>query len=386
MNILLAFDKFKDCLTATEACTIAREVLEKKYPEATFVEAPLTDGGEGFSSILTEFLGGEMVEAPCLDPLGREITAQYGWLPGSCIPSAMMEQFALERDRPIALIEMAQASGLELLGAEERDVWKTSTFGTGQLINDAIKKGAQVIFLGLGGSATNDMGCGALSALGVSFATRAGRVDCPSPDLWAELAEISFPAHRSMPRLFAICDVDNPLLGERGCSAVYGPQKGLLPEDLPRMESMLEEMSLKLSHAAGTDLSLRNLPGTGAAGGIAYGLSHLFLTDYTSGFSLVEELLDLEKKVQAADIVITGEGKFDESSLEGKGPGTLVQRVSKAGDKTIYVFAGKLELPDAYQNPFAKFHQISLAENSLTQNLQQGKALLAEKIREVFSS
>lgn len=385
MNILVALDKFKDSLTAEEACQIVAREAAQAFPQTNIVKAPLTDGGEGFSSILTKLLDGQTITTNCTDPIGRKISTDYGIIPPKKLPTSLCEQFKLNNSQPIALIEMARASGLELLSPEERNLWNTSTYGTGLLIADAIKQNVQAIFLGLGGSATNDLGCGALSALGTQFKTENSSIQVPSPVSWTQIEEITFPRNKTLPTLFAICDVDNPLLGQRGCSAVYGPQKGLKQNDLKKMENAVERMSKLLCQASTQDPSLRQTAGAGAAGGIAYGLSHYFTVSYTPGFNFVSELLSLKEKIDRADWIITGEGMFDESSLEGKGPGTLVEQATVAG-KRIDVFAGKLKLTEEQTPSGVSLHQISLEKNSLAENLRCAKVLLQKKAKQVFTT
>lgn len=354
MRALLAFDKFKDALSAPQACALAAGSLRARQPDWTLDLCPLTDGGEGFCEILTQALGGTFEAHTVTGPRGEPVVARLGFVPLALIPatarrlldlpdsqlSALNSQ--LPRDAHVAVVEMAAASGLALLAPEARDPWLTSTTGTGELIRLAARPGVAAILLGLGGSATSDLGLGALAALGLNFVSAAGElIDPPSPSRWPEIARLDGRLPADLPPLRIACDVANPLLGPNGAAAIYGPQKGLRPADLRRLDNEAARLALLLcTHSAKPD-ALMDVPGAGAAGGISFGLMAAASAQLISGFDLVSAWLDLDSRLAAADLVLTGEGRFDASSLSGKGPGALAARAAALG-KPVHVFAGAI--------------------------------------------
>ncbi len=353
MRVLLAFDKFKDSLTAREACEAAAHALQDQHADWTLDLCPLADGGEGFCEILTSAAGGHTIASSVADPLGDFVQAPIGFVPLDKIPVAARAQLLFptpaasaegtaRRGSPVvAVVEMASASGLALLEPGERDPWKTSSFGTGELIRTAADLGAIGIVLGVGGSATSDLGLGALAALGLEFRTADRQVvDPPIPADWRHVAEISGRIPTGLPPIRIACDVTNPLLGPNGAAAVYGPQKGLRPGDLARLDHECARLALMLCGHAGKPDTLMETPGAGAAGGIAFGLMAAAGARLLPGFELVSSWLDLETRLAAADLVLTGEGRFDDSSLSGKGPGAVAARALALG-KPVHVFAGQ---------------------------------------------
>lgn len=345
MRVLVAFDKFKDALTAPAACEIATRVIAGARPDWETGSCPLADGGEGFATILTAVAGGQWVEREVTGPIGRPCSAGFGLVKVSALPVPARDQLALGDARTVAVIEMATASGLQSLNPEERDPWQTDTRGTGELIRAAAEAGADAILLGVGGSATNDLGLGALTALGWQARRADGSaIGAPCPATWADIASLH-PGDVSLPAVRIACDVANPLLGDRGATAVFGPQKGLKADDFPQLETQMTRLAGLLGNAAGRP-GLEMTPGAGAAGGIAYGLLAAADARLVPGFDLVEAWLDIGPRLAAADLVITGEGRFDASSLEGKGPGSLALRAAAAG-KSVWVLAGSVDLPQA---------------------------------------
>ena len=395
MRALLAFDKFKDALSAPQACAIATESLRAHRPDMTLDVCPLTDGGEGFCEILTTALGGTFETHTVTGPRGDPVVARIGFvafdkipatarhlldLPGSQL-SALSSQ--LHRDVRVAIIEMAAASGLALLATEARDPWLTSTTGTGELIRPAARPGVAAILLGLGGSATSDLGLGALAALGLNFVGAGGElIDPPTPSRWPEIARLDGKLPADLPPLRIACDVANPLLGPNGAAAIYGPQKGLRPADLRRLDNESARLALLLcGHCAQPD-SLMDVPGAGAAGGIAFGLMTAARAQLISGFDLVSAWLDLESRLAAADIVITGEGRFDASSFQGKGPGALAARAVALG-KPTHVFAGTVT---AEPVSGLSLHAITPAGTPLATALRAASANLTIAIDHTFTS
>ena len=349
MRCLVAFDKFKDALSAREACDTVCVTLSAKHPDWAFDVCPLTDGGEGFTETLTSAACGRLELMEVSGPRGLRIPAPIGYIAPGCLPPAALACLPIENreskiENLLAIVGLASASGFELLPRDQRDPWKTTTYGTGELLARAAVKKAGAVILGVGGSATNDLGLGALAALGFKFFAANGTpVALPTPDQWSRITRIE-PATPDLPPIFIACDVTNPLLGPHGATATFGPQKGLKPEDLPRLEAEMARMAALLCAACGRPLSLADTPGTGATGGLPFGLMVGVGARIVPGFDLVSAWLDLPARLAAADLVITGEGRFDATSLAGKGPGSLVREARRLG-KPAHVFAGSLGVP-----------------------------------------
>lgn len=382
MRVLIAFDKFKDSMTADEACDRAADAIRELHPEWSIDLAPLTDGGDGFGPILTQSAGGEEKTVPARGPLMEERSANYGLIDIQALPPAACDLLpGLPEKGMLALVEMASISGLALVAPEERSPWKTTSFGTGQLLRAAATSGVAGILLGVGGSATNDLGLGALEALGVSCRRSDGTpVQPPIPDRWPTVDRIEGNLSKPFPPLWIACDVDNPLLGSRGASAVFGPQKGLVATDLPRLESEMSRLANLLCEHVGQDHDLQVHPGSGAAGGIAFGLMAAAGAKLVSGSDLMTAWLRLRDRISAADMVITGEGRFDRSSLEGKGPAEVVRQALKQGKRTL-VLAGSIE--DGLETG-AELHPISPRELTLERALRDGPDNLTNTVRSLL--
>jgi glycerate kinase len=386
MRVLLAFDKFKDALEAGAACATAAEVLRELHPDWQIDAAPLTDGGEGFTKILTTTARGHFETRTVTGPRGETVTASFGLVPLQHIPAAARAQLALpphtSAAASVAVIEMAAVSGLALLPPDQRDPWHTSTFGTGELLRAAAENGAAALLLGIGGSATNDLGLGALAALGLSFETADHqRLSPPTPASWSRLAHVSGRVHASLPPIRIACDVTHPLLGPDGCATTFGPQKGLRPDDLASLEQHSARVAhLLLEHHA-QPASLLDTPGAGAAGGIAFGLMCAADARLLPGFALVSDWLDLDARIAAADLVITGEGRYDATSLGGKGPGAIVARARSLG-KNVHVFAGAVPAELARHDP--ALHAITPPHVPLAEALRSTRALLASALTTTF--
>jgi glycerate kinase len=379
MRVLVAFDKFKDALTAAEACAAAAGALRAKHPDWTVDLCPLTDGGEGFAETLTASAGGSLEARPVTGPRGEPVDAVLGFVPGARVAAAVRRRLQLDPDRALALIGLAAASGLERLPPARRDLWQTSTVGTGELLRAAGARDVGAILLGVGGSATHDLGCGALAALGVAFLDADGaRVDPPVPAAWDRISRVDLSRRVVLPPLFIACDVDNPLLGPRGAAATFGPQKGLRPEDLARLEFRSARMAGLLCAACDQPPALAETPGAGAAGGIAFGLLVAAGARLVPGFDLVSAWLDLPARLATADLVVTGEGRFDATSLGGKGPGSLV-RAAHALGKPVQVFAGSLGMEAG-----ATRHAITPANLPLAAALPRTAELLAAAVARVL--
>jgi glycerate kinase len=387
MRILLAFDKFKDGLPARSACDAAAAALSEVHPGWMVDACPLTDGGEGFAETLTTAAQGALSRVTVRGPLDAPVNADFGIVSSSNIPPAARALLQLpaenERDASVAIIEMAAASGLALLKPELRDPWRTSSRGTGELVLEAAARGVSSIVLGVGGSATNDIGLGVLAALGVRFRSASGRLLTDlAPLSWDHVADIEGIVTPGLPPIRIACDVANPLLGPSGCTATFAPQKGLPFQDLPRLEAAVARMSGLLCRHAGQPTSLRELSGMGAAGGIVFGLSCCAGALRLPGFELVAAWLDLQRRIEQADIVITGEGRFDTTSLGGKGPGAIAAAAAALG-RRVEVFAGQIQ---ASGPTGVGLHAITPAGMPLAEALPRTSELLKAAVRRTFEA
>jgi glycerate kinase len=386
VRVLVAFDKFKDSLTARQACERAAQAIREARPDWRVDLCPLTDGGEGFGEILTGAAGGRMAEFTVAGPRNRLLTAALGLVRLDQIPAVARGRLrlALPGSAQLAVIEMAAASGLTLVAPGDRDPWQATSQGTGELIRHAAELGAGAVLLGVGGSATHDLGLGALSALGLAFLAADGRALVPPvPASWPQLVGIEGAVSPGLPPIRLACDVANPLLGPRGAAAVFGPQKGLVAADYRRLEDESARVAALLCTHCERSRDLMEIPGAGAAGGIAFGLMAGAGAELLSGSALVSDWLDLEARVAAADLVLTGEGSFDASSWGGKGPGAIVERALELG-KPAHVFAGRVD--GAGSKGGATLHPITPPGTALPEALRDGGANLFATVRRVFAS
>ena len=383
MRVLAAFDKFRDSISASEACDIAARAIGPARGDTD--ACPLTDGGEGFTEILTRAAGGSMDSVRVAGPRGAQVAAAIGRVSLDKIPAEarrLLGGAASGRDGHVAVIEMAAASGLALLAAAMRDPLHATTAGTGQMIRAAAGAGTGMILLGVGGSATSDMGLGALEALGVGYSTEyETRLDSPVPADWPRLQGIVGKVTGTLPPIVIACDVDNPLLGPRGAVAVYGPQKGLKPANVVWLEAEYRRISALMCSHFERPASLVDLPGAGAAGGITFGLMAGAGATLAPGFELVAAWLDLDRRIAAADLVLTGEGRFDDSSLSGKGPGAVVRRALALG-KAVHVFAGSVAL--SREIPGLSAHSITPPGLPLERALAEAPRRLLDSVQRVL--
>ncbi len=389
MRVLLAFDKFKDSLTAPAACEAAARALRAAHPDWTLDLCPLADGGEGFCEILTHAASGVIETHTVTGPRGAPTAATLGFVTLRKIPATARALLGIENreskiENPaarVAVIEMASASGLALLANALRDPWQTSTTGTGELMRLAAARGAAAILLGVGGSATHDLGLGALAALGLKFEDSHGAaIFPPIPAQWPRIVRVT-GAMAPLPPVRIACDVNNPLTGPRGAAATYGPQKGLRPADLARLDTESARLATLLCAHSGKSAALMDTPGSGAAGGISFGLMVAADAHLVPGTDLVSAWLDLETKLAAADLVITGEGRFDDSSLQGKGPGAIAARALALGKK-VHVFAGRATVAHPPAN--LALHSITPGGVPLEKALREAGDFLTESLRHVL--
>lgn len=324
MKIVIAIDSFKGSLTSYEAARSVKEAAEEVYKDAEVIIIPIADGGEGTVKALTEGLSGNMRKLKVTGPLGEPVLAEYGII-GST-----------------AVIEMSEAAGITLVPPEKRDPMKTTTYGVGELIIDAIDRGCRSFIIGIGGSATNDGGAGMLEALGFKLLDRNGSIIKHGAEGLGELASID--GADALPLLsecdFRVAsDVTNPLLGENGCSRIYGPQKGADETCVALMDKYLENyVEIVKKHNPRAD---ENEAGAGAAGGMGFALKSFLGAKLEGGIGLVLETVGLAEKLIGADLVITGEGRLDSQSVMGKAPTGVAREAKKLGIPVI-AFAGSV--------------------------------------------
>ncbi|MDW6005436.1 glycerate kinase [Vibrio mangrovi] len=364
MKIVIAPDSFKESLSAVDVADIIAKSWKQVFPEASCVQKPVADGGEGFVDALVTARQGQKVTARVKNPLGEEIDAGWG----------------MSADRQMAFIEMAAASGLALIAPAQRNPLLTTSFGTGQLIKAALDDGIRHLVLGIGGSATNDGGVGMMQALGASFLDAAGRELPAGGEALSRLDAIDLsgldPRLQSC-RIEVACDVTNPLTGPSGAAAVYGPQKGATP-------AMVQALDLALAHYADviqaqSGKAVDEQPGAGAAGGVGAALIAFLHARLCPGIELVMEAVALEEEIACCDLVITGEGCLDTQSLNGKVP-VGIARVAKRYGKPVIAIAGSVkatrqQLNDAgIDAAFGTVQSIVTLEDALSQarnNLHQ---------------
>ncbi|MGB0371347.1 MAG: glycerate kinase [Opitutales bacterium] len=391
-QFLLAFDKFKDSMTAHVATERARDVIAKHCPDASIHAAPLTDGGEGFCAILTSSAGGELETHTHCGPRFESLEAQIGFVGKHAIPADALNLLNLpETVEKVAIIEMAQAAGIQSVPVDARDARYTTTRGVGQQIQYAIESGADAILLGVGGSATSDFGLGAMAALGFQFFDKDGVVlDQVTPSVFPEVQSVRKPnSLDACPPIRIACDVSNPLLGPHGAAHVFGPQKGLSAEYIPLLDKEVGRIAGLLCAECESETALMETPGAGAAGGIAAGFLIALGAQLVPGFSLVRAWLQLEDALGQTDFLITGEGKWDTSSLDGKGPFAVIEAV-KDRSVDVLLVAGALDadaIVPVEKTLVGELHTLELkdSEKTLKENLAAGPERLSALLEKFFS-
>jgi glycerate 2-kinase len=328
VKVVVALDKFKGSLTAPNACEIVRNALLSVHPEWHVVLKPMADGGDGTAEVLHAALGGEWISLPVTGPLPEmPVTGRYLWLAG----------------QNLAVVEMASASGLALLRPEQRNPLQTTTFGTGELIHDAVARGARNILLGVGGSATVDGGVGVAMALGWQFLDAHGRPVGLGGGELEKIVQIVPPSDLRLPVIEVLCDVDNPLCGEHGAAHVFGPQKGATTDMVEHLDAGLRHLAKLVNAQLGKDIA--DIPGAGAAGGLAFGVLAFMDAKLIPGVEAVAEAIGLDAALRGADWVITGEGRFDEQSMRGKVVSGVTRLATMHGVR-VAVLAGSVQVPE----------------------------------------
>jgi glycerate kinase len=357
---LIACDKFKGSLSAEQACAAIQRGLGADW-DVDF--CPIADGGEGFVAAMVAALNGTLHLAPCHDALGRSISAEYGLVSTA--------------GKSTVVMEMSAASGMWRLCPEERNPAVASTFGTGEMMRHAIEKHQpEKIIIGIGGSATNDAGAGMAAAFGVEFLDEAEHSLSPTPESLRQLSRIETSARMLLPQILVACDVDNPLCGPRGASAIYGPQKGASAEDVQWLDALLQRIA-DLSEGQAAALT----PGAGAAGGLGFGLLRFCDAQLVPGFEMVADAIDLRSRVISADLVITGEGSLDAQSLSGKGPIGIAKLAQLEGKPCIAV-AGHIA-PEVIEAAIFQDHcAISSLGHPLEISMSRAAEFLEQMVRE----
>lgn len=326
-KIIIASDSFKGSLSSDEVADAAGNAILEVFPGCRIEKIPVADGGEGTYKALMSILGGKTAEITVHDPLMRPVLASYG----------------ITDNGNTAIIDMAQASGLSLISPEERDPLETSSYGTGELMADAVRRGCRKIIAGLGGSATNDAGMGLMSALGVRFLDKYGRILEGKGKYMGDVADMDFsriPAGVYGTEFIIACDVKNPFCGPCGAAAVFAPQKGADKEKVEMLDKGMESLAGTILSKCGKDL--RQIAGAGAAGGAAGTMTALLGATIVPGAELVLETACFDAKVRNADLVITGEGRIDRQTEMGKIPYAVMLHAKKYGIPVIAI-AGSVE-------------------------------------------
>jgi len=389
MRILGVFDKFKDSFSAHEACLVAKQAVEIDSPEHEIECCPLTDGGEGFVEILTAKYNGLLSKVKARDSLGKTKAVFVGEVSIDRLPESVKSLAQLPDNGRLLILEMASVCGLSDLDPTQRNPWHTSTLGVGDLLQAAKEMSADCILLGIGGSSTNDAGIGALSSLGVLLKDRNGQ-NCqfPSPSAWNDIVSLEKEIV-SLPPIRIACDVDNVLLGKEGATHQFGPQKGLPVEGVDDLELSMRQMVNRLSDIFPAVEVKSSMPGSGAAGGIGFGLSLVADVCMVSGFELVSHWLMLEQEISKSDLVLTGEGRFDQSSFHGKGPHQVLKLADRF-NKSAVLFCGAMEQTSAsrFNSDFPRFKWIEISQSNLTfeENIRVGSQSLKQSVSKVLES
>lgn len=373
MKIVLAPDSFKESMTAKETCIAIEKGLRKVIPDLECISVPMADGGEGTTQSLVDATEGEFYSVEVTGPLGEKRNARFGIL----------------GDKKTAILEMAAASGLELVPREKRDATKTTTYGTGELIKAALDKGVETILIGIGGSATNDGGAGMLQALGGKLLDRDGNELGFGGGELSKLDKIeisNLDSRIKNVKIIVACDVQNPLTGPTGASHIFGKQKGANEKQRVELDNNLKLYANIIKRDIGKDIE--NIPGAGAAGGLGAGLMAFLSAELRKGVEIVVEYSKLEEKVKGADLVITGEGSIDGQTRFGKTPYGVAKTAQKFGIPVI-ALAGNVgkDIDVLYEYGFSAIFPILPRVESLEEAIAHGKEnieLISESLGRVL--
>ena len=369
IRILVAPNAFKESLTATDAANAISKGIQKILPNAIITKLPIADGGDGTLEAVVSGTNGKKLRSPVLDPIGRKITAEYG----------------LTGNGKTAVIEMSRASGLALVTPKHRNPMLLTSYGTGQLINAALKRGVKDIILGIGGSATVDGGIGALEALGFEFFNSRNKPVARGGKGLKSIVRVETnhvnPLLKKV-RILVACDVDNPLVGPKGAAHIFGPQKGATPAMVKELDLALISFGNIILKKTGLDIS--RVPGTGAAGGIAGSFMGLVNAQLRPGSDLVFDLLKVQKKVKRADYVITGEGQIDFQTPFGKGPGMLA-KLAKELEVPVIGIAGSIgkNVDSLFNEGFTALFSIINSPMSIKDAISQAAQLIEEQSEQI---
>ncbi len=333
-KIILIPDSFKGTITSTDICGIMKKAINPYYPQASIISIPVADGGEGSVESFLSAVGGERVTVNVKGPYFEDLQSFYGILPDNT-----------------AVIEMAAAAGLPLVG-ENRQAGKTTTYGVGQLIAHAAGSGCKKIIVGLGGSSTNDGGCGAAAATGVIFRDASGKPFIPVGETLSNISSIDVsnldPAVANA-EIITMCDIDNPLCGPNGAAYIFGPQKGADEALIKILDENLLHMAVTVKRDLGKDIT--DMPGAGAAGGMGGGMTAFFSSMLQMGIETVLDTTGFDSILEGADLVFTGEGKIDHQSLRGKVVIGVARRAKRAGVPVIAIVG---DIGDNIENAYAE--------------------------------
>jgi glycerate kinase len=365
VKILIAPDKFKRSLDAREVAENIAKGLRDVLSGAKIDIVPMADGGEGTVEVISDALGGSLLQCKAHDPLGREIDARYAWI----------------ENRNLAVMEMSEAAGMRRFCESERDPLLANTFGVGEMILDAAQRRARKMIIGLGGSATNDGGFGMARALGFRFFGQEKKQELTGAlSELQKLERIEKVKHLSLPKIMAAVDVRNPLLGANGATRVFGPQKGAGENEIEVLERALTKLADVISREFGVDY--RNEVGAGAAGGLGFGLMSFCNATIRPGFDVVAEAIGLESKMRDVDVVITGEGSLDRQTLEGKTPAGVARLARKLG-KRVFAIVGRASEDLQVREIFDGVYENAQPRMSEKENMARAAELLRENARKL---
>ena len=360
-KIVVASDSFKGSLSSLEVADAAAKAINECIPGCCVEKVEVADGGEGTMEALHRTLGGVKVAVEVCDPLGRPITASY----------------VILADGVTAVLEMAVASGLPLLAPQERNPMKTSTYGTGQLIADALRKGCRKFLIGIGGSATNDAGMGMLEALGVRFLDVEGNLLHGSGESLEKVEDIDLSgvcAGLAESEFIIACDVDAPLYGPKGAACVFAPQKGADAEMVAMLNDGLEHFSSVIRRVTGKDVS--DIPGAGAAGGLGGGFVAFLPARLERGIEMVLDAISFDERIRGASLIITGEGRVDFQTLTGKTPYGILKRAQRQGIPVVAI-GGSVALgeKEASEAGFAGVYAVTPSDMPLEEAMKPETAV-----------